>query len=775
MALDLPAMRAILEAAAAEGRFSLLEHEVYAFLRSAGCQTPRFLFLEPGKVVAPERLESFGGKRVVLKIVSPHIAHKTEVGGVTLVENHPAAVARAAARMLAEVPDRFAALSSPSGMSGTNRPDLRGVLVVEHIPCDSEGPGSEVLVALRHVRELGPILTMGVGGIDTELLAGSFRPGAAVTSGSLAFCDERALLAAFRPTLAYRRLAGLTRANRKLVSDDEILSVIGAFRAVADAYGHDGSGEGWTLTELEVNPFGACRGRLVALDGLLRFRCRAPLPPPRPLASIERMLRPETLALVGASDRTMNFGRIILRNIIEAGFPRSRMAVIHEGCAEIEGVRCHAAVRDLPERVDVLVVAAHADRVPSLLEELVEHDKAVSAIVIPGGMAEKAGGEAIETRVIAAISKARALQRPLVVNGGNCLGVLSRPGGYHTLFIPQSKLPLRDSSRSNVALLSQSGAFMLSRMSTMAWLSPRYAISVGNQTDLTLGDFLRHLAGDPHVRTFGVYVEGFKDADGLDFARAVRDVVRSGRDVLFYKAGRTSEGRAAANGHTASIAGDYDVCAAVMEQAGALVAHTFEDFADLLKISSLLGDRDWGGRRLAALSNAGFETVGVSDSLRGERWQLDLAPLGDATRERLRKELQAGKLDMLVDVRNPLDLTPMADDRAHGEAVRAFLEDPAVDVVLCATVPLTPTLATLAEGVPEEQSIRSPGSLVNRLAAAFRETRKPLLASLDCGAPFDAMAAAIEEVGIPVFRSTDRATKAVGRYVESRRMRMSLA
>lgn len=784
MTLDLKRMNAVLDAAAKQGRHALLEHEVYEFLSAAGCRTPRCFVAEPGKPLDEGKLGAIGaGESVMLKIVSPEIAHKTDVGGVKKCASDPKSVAEGVARMLAEVPanmvrdiaakpshrpDAYQGLEAKA-LEDAVRKDLLGVMVVERVQLEGEGAGAESIFALRHNREFGPVVTLGIGGVDTELLGEACKKGLAVVSGSASLLDEKGLLEVFKSTLAYRRLAGLTRTRQKLVDDSEILKTLGAFKAIGEAFGHDGPGEGWTVTECEVNPFGASQGRLVALDGVFKFRKRAALPVARPLSSLTATLSPKSLAIIGVSNKGMNMGRIILNNILESGFDRSRMYVLRPETSEIDGVKCYPSVKDLPERVDLLVVAVGADQVPGLMEELVEHDKAVGVILIPGGFGEKAGGETIEGRLKKAIARGRELGRPLVANGGNCLGIVSRPGKYHTLFIPQEKLPLREDGRDPVALISQSGAFMISRLSKLGWLSPRYAISTGNQVDLTITDFLKRLAGDQALRTFAVYVEGFKDADGLEFCRAVREIVASGRDVVFYKAGRTAEGKSATSGHTASLAGDYDVCEALVRSAGAYVARNFDEFADLVKVSTMLGTKKWTGPRLAALSNAGYEAVGIADALRGEGWHLELARWSPESRERLQKALAAGKLDTLVDVRNPMDLTPMASDQAHEDVMRAFLAEPAVDLVLCATIPLTPAMATLAEGVPEEQSIRAPGSLVNRLAKLLPEADKPIVASIDSGRLYDAMAWALEEKGVPVFRSADVAIRTLGLYLAGRR------
>jgi acyl-CoA synthetase (NDP forming) len=130
-------------------------------------------------------------------------------------------------------------------------------------------------------------------------------------------------------------------------------------------------------------------------------------------------------------------------------------------------------------------------------------------------------------------------------------------------------------------MLSQSGAFMITRISQNPWLDPRYMLALGNQTDLTHGDMLGFFADRPEIDTIGVYIEGFKDGDGLDFARAVRKAVLNGKQVVVYKSGRTEAGAGGVMGHTASIAGDPILFDAVLRQAGAIVAEDFAAFDDL--------------------------------------------------------------------------------------------------------------------------------------------------------------------------------------------------
>ena len=199
-----------------------------------------------------------------------------------------------------------------------------------------------------------------------------------------------------------------------------------------------------------------------------------------------------------------------------------------------------------------------------------------------------------------------------MINGGNCLGIRSRPGRYDTLFIPRWKLPAGSRS-APVALITGSGAFAITRLARMAPLDPRYVITIGNQMDLTAGDFLAHLADDPEVRVFGVYLEGFTRLDGLRFLEAAARITASGRQVILYRAGRTAAGASASASHTAAIAGDVVVTRELARAAGVTIADTPADFDDLLRTFTLLDGRPARGRRLGAASNAGSECVTIAD------------------------------------------------------------------------------------------------------------------------------------------------------------------
>jgi acyl-CoA synthetase (NDP forming) len=261
-------------------------------------------------------------------------------------------------------------------------------------------------------------------------------------------------------------------------------------------------------------------------------------------------------------------------------------------------------------------------------------------------------------------------------------------------------------------------------------------------------------------------MEGFQPGDGLAFAAAVREAVAAGKDVVFYKAGRTSEGRSATAGHTATVAGDYAVCANALEQAGALVADDFDEFSDFLNLCVHLRGKRVTGNRLTAISNAGFESVGMADSIKGEHAELRLEPFSDDAAAALRTVLAEVRLDRLVDVSNPLDLTPMAGDESFARMVTEVLRTGEGDVVVVGAVPLTPAMQTLAPGQGHRESIHHPESIAQRLPAVAAEHDTPVVAVVDSGVWFDPFADELERGGLPVFRSADRAVRALCTWVD---------
>ena len=783
--IDFEAITSLFRSAQDDGRDFLFEYEVYNLLARSGAETPPKSILIPrGARPSEDEMTALPGEKVVLKIVSPTIIHKTEVGGVRIVPKNPDRIRSAIRRMHYEVPENYARWISMHpdaapdiyrGLTGEAletaiRRDLKGVLLVQFLPPDSSAFGNELIVGLRNTREFGMVLSAGLGGTDTELYAERFRKGQAIVAASCELTDGESFFELFRKTIAYRKLAGLTRGQRRIVTDEQLVECFESFLEMGRKYSPSNPAAEFVIEEMEINPYAFTDFLMVPLDGMCRFSLPSGRENVRPIARIDNLLHPKKIGIIGVSTKRKNFGSIILQNVLAEGYAREDVYIIREGVNEIDGVRCVPDLKSLPEKLDLFVVAVGAAQVPQLVDEVIEFDAAASVMLIPGGMGETEESKERAEKVIARIDEVHGQgDGGPVFLGANCMGVVSHPGNYDTWFIPEEKLPKdRTAKYHRSALVSQSGAFMLHRSSQCPELSPAYMVSMGNQTDLTLGDMVKYFKDSSEVDVIAVYAEGFNDLDGLEFCRAVREAVLAGKEVVFYKAGRTPEGKNATSGHTASLAGDYMVCESCVRQAGAIVARSFTEFQDLFLLAENLSGKKIRGNRLAAVSGAGFEAVGMADSILSDDYQLQLAGYSDVTREGLLNVLKSKRLDSLVSVANPLDINPSADDEAHARIAGILTRDEMVDAVIIGLDPLSPAMHTLDTTAVPAFSMHEENGVVPLLAEVVEASEKPVVAVIDGGRLYDPLRDRLLAMGIPVFPVCDRGVAAVGLYIEAR-------
>jgi acyl-CoA synthetase (NDP forming) len=791
--IDFDAIDQIFSNAWDQGRDFLFESEVYELLAKSGSETPpRVQLIKRGERIPDDELVAMPGEKSVLKIVSPYIVHKTEVGGVRVVDKVPNKIRSAVRRMFYEVPENYAAglanaqESLPAHYRGLTGDDLaaavsrdvKGVLQVQYMPPDSSAFGNELIVGLRHTREFGTILSAGLGGTDTELYARRFRKGQAIVAASPAMCSGEGFFQLYRNTISYRKLAGLTRGQRRIVTDEQLVECFESFIRMGNAYSRENPNAAFIIDELEINPFAFTDFLMVPLDGMCRFSKQKTNAPKRPVAKIDNLLHPVSLGIIGVSSTRKNFGRIILDNVLAQGFDPAKMVIFKQGFNQFQGIDClpdpAALANSGRGKLDLFIVAVGADQVPALVGDIIKTDAAHAVMLISGGLGETRDSQGKAGQVVAAISAART--RPdtdggPVFLGANCMGVISLPGSFDTWFIPEEKLP-KDRSRPRTfcraALISQSGAFMLHRSHQCPQLAPAYMISMGNQTDLTLGDMMTYFKDSDQVDVIAVYAEGFNDMDGLVFCRAVRDAVLAGKEVVFYKAGRTPEGQAATSSHTASLAGDYMVCESCVSQAGAIVARTFSEFQELMLLAETLNTKTIQGNRLAAVSGAGFEAVGMADSIQSDDFTMEFARFGHNTVGDVRSVLAAKGLDRLVTISNPIDINPAADDQVHCDIAAILCRDPEVDAVIISVDPMSPAMQTLDTDPDDRFSMHNKGAVLHRLIHLNDTCATPIVGVVDGGRLYDPLRDALIAGSIPVFNVCDGAVAALSLYIQGR-------
>ncbi|MGE3841463.1 MAG: acetate--CoA ligase family protein [Vicinamibacterales bacterium] len=717
------------------------EPEGLPLLRALGFACPRSVTLTDPDAVTPALMEPFVGD-VVVKIASSEVLHRSDGGGVAMVNATVPAVREA----LASMQRRFSHVTAPRFTINER--------IVHH-----EGPGGELLLGLRYTHEFGPVVVLGSGGVFAETFGHDLRPGAALAVWSVEDLDRRAIVRRLEGLSFVRAVTGGLRGQPRRLSSE---TLVGAIESMA-TLGRLACP--MPIVECEINPLAVTDRGIVALDVLIEVGHEAPrVRAPRPLQKLARLLEPHDVAIVGVSEQ-MNPGHVILRNLLERGFPANRTHLVRRDRGAIDGCTAYGDLSELPATVDLLVLAVASDQVPALLSDVIEHRRAESVIVIPGGLEEKAGGRAAMAPVHAALERARESEwQGPVINGGNCLGIRSVPGGYDTMFIPSYKLPSVAGPVSPVALVSQSGALALTLLSRCHGFNPKYAITVGNQMDLTIGDYLTWLAADESLRVFAVYVEGFQPHDGTAFLRAARTIVQSGRRVVLYRAARTRESAAVSASHSASLAGDYTTTRELSEAEGIDVVETLDDFEDVVKLATAFADRGPVGPGLGVASNAGFECVVAADTL----GPFHLPVPSRQTVDRLTTLLARRHIERMVDVHNPLDLTPMADDEVFGESVATLLDDSSIDVAVVGCVPLTPALSTLPYAASHGENLLDGASVVSRLRTLWLQSRKPCVLVVDAGTQYDAMVSELAGAGLPVFRAADRALRALSRMHRAR-------
>jgi len=642
-----------------------------------------------------------------------------------------------------------------------------GLEVASTLPTgDSRTLANTVALRINNSREFGMVIEAGFSDDKAIFYADNIGMADSHVVAIAELSDASQLFDRFKTTLVYKLLV-----QQKLevaTVDKQLLHCLSAMFILARHYSSADPQSHYTIEHLSIDPFALDDLQSQHQNAVCQVSRAAVIPLARPIAKIGKLLHPQSIGIIGVSATKMNFGRIILKNLIASGYDKSKLTILRPEETEIDGVKCVGNLQALEHKLDLLVVAVAANAVYELVDQVILSKAAESVMLIPGGLGETQASRDPSAVMCARINQAHGDKDggPIFI-GGNCLGVVSHPGGYDSWFIPRERLPKPPKKQQrNSALISQSGAFMITRISKNPWLDPTYMAALGNQSDITHGDMISYFANDDSIDTIGIYIEGFRDLDGLHFAKSVQQAVVNGKQVVVYKAGRTDAGQVAARGHTASIAGDYARCKTLLTEAGALVADSFSEFDDLLYIADRMHNKSIAGNRLAAVSGAGFETVGMADSI-GKI--LTMPPPSDTTKQRLEAILVAKRLDALMEVRNPIDINPGADDEAHLQCTLAFAEDTDIDAVVVCLDPMAPSMRALAECKSRPGfDIYDEKSVVQTLPGLVNGVNKPVVGIVDGGPLYDTMCEKLMDQGVCVFRSCERGVNALAKYIQSR-------
>ncbi|RQG97691.1 acetate--CoA ligase family protein [Natrarchaeobius chitinivorans] len=450
------------------------------------------------------------------------------------------------------------------------------------------------------------------------------------------------------------------------------------------------------------------------------------------MGRLSELFRPETVGVVGATDRDGAVGRAILENL-RAGFS-GEVVPINPTREEVLGLECYPDVTSAPS-IDLAVVVVPP---PAVLETVREIGEAGTehVVVITAGFSETGSEGAERERELREI----AVEYDLNVVGPNSLGVMSTGVGMNATFGPEN------AREGSISFMSQSGAFITA---VLDWANEqgigfRDVVSLGNKTVLDETDFVRTWGDDPKTDVIIGYLEGIDDGD--EFIAAAREVTDE-TPIVLVKSGRTDAGAQAASSHTGAIAGSERAYEAGLEQAGVIRADSVQQLFDYARALSGLPEPDADG--VAVVTNAGGPGVLTTDAVGDST--LGMAEFTDRTIDAL-----AEAMPEEANVYNPIDAIGDADVERFGEAIEIALADPNVGSAVVVSAP-TAVLEydQLAETVIEKRQAHD----------------KPVVTCLMGGDRARAAEESLREFGVPNYFDPSRAIAgldALARYRDVR-------
>ena len=384
-------------------------------------------------------------------------------------------------------------------------------------------------------------------------------------------------------------------------------------------------------------------------------------------ASMKAFFEPHMVAVVGAGRQRGKIGSEILHNLVTAGFSGT-LVPVHPTASEIEGLTAYARVVDIPQAVDLAIVAVPASLVIGAVDDCIA--KNVRAIcVISAGFSEcDAEGRAREAMLVERVRRAGCR-----LIGPNCMGLLNTDPA---LRLNATFSPIYPPA-GNVAMSTQSGALGLAILDYARRLDIGISsfVSVGNKADVSSNDLIQYWADDPRTSVILLYLESF--GNPKKFSEIARRVGRT-KPIVAVKAGRSNAGSRAAASHTGALATSDAVVDALFRQAGIIRTERLEELFD---VAALLSHQPVPhGNRVAILTNAGGPGILAADAC--EANGLELTSLSESTRARLRTFLPAA-----ASVGNPVDMLASAPAEHYARALATILEDDQVDSVIVIFIP----------------------------------------------------------------------------------------
>ncbi|HKR19803.1 MAG TPA: acetate--CoA ligase family protein [Stellaceae bacterium] len=620
------AVRKVLDRAKAEKRSALTAPEGKLVCDAYGIAVPK-----EGIATSAANAAKLGKKvgfPVVLKIVSPDILHKTEAGGVVVGVKTPQDAQKAYATIIA------------NAKKYNKKAKIDGVQVQQMV-----GGGQEVIIGAVTDPSFGKLVAFGMGGVLVEVLKDvTFRLAPVTRGEALDMLDgikAAEILKGVRGAKGVNRtsLAGLIENVSKLIAD---------FPEIA---------------EMDLNPVFASEKSAVAADVRIILDWKPTVQRYRPgkeeiNRAMNRIMRPKSVAVIGASAEDGKIGNSVMKNLINGGYEGS-IYPIHPSASEILGRKVYKSVLDVPGEIDVAVFCIPAKFVAAALTQVGEK-KIPGAVLIPSGFAE--------TGNVAGQKEIQDIGRKYNVRlmGPNIYGYYYTPQNLCATFCTPYDY------KGGAALSSQSGGIGMAIIgfSRSAKMGVSAIVGLGNKSDLDEDDLLTFFEQDENTKVIAMHLEDLKD--GRSFADVAKRVSKK-KPIVVLKAGRTDAGAKAAGSHTGALAGNDKIYDDVLRQSGVIRAPGLRDMLDYARgLQKLPAPK---GENVVIITGAGGSGVLLSDACVDNGLHLMKMPadLDAAFRKFIPPFGAAG---------NPVDITGGEPPTTYKNTIRLGLEDPRIHALI---------------------------------------------------------------------------------------------
>ena len=666
----------------------ITEEAAKSILKKYKISVPGFSLVNSSQQAAKDAKKL--GFPLVMKVVSPQILHKTDVGGVKVGIDNVADVKKI-------FNDMHGRLSKKKDV------DVKGILLEKMVP-----KGVELIVGIQNEPQFGPVIMVGLGGVLTEIFKDvAFRMLPITTADAKSMLNE---LKGFQILKGFRgsKPVDLNMLAKALVQIGKI-----------------GVDNADYINSINFNPIVVYPKSYKVVDAKIILNKeikKNSISKAKPNTEyMEKFFTPKSVALVGASAKPGKIGNSVLDALGKHGF-NGKVYPINPKEESILGIKCYPSLDVIHAKVDLVVVCVNLSVTAPIMKTCAK--KGIHNVVIISGNGKELGGD--RARLEAEI-KELSLKHKIRVIGPNCIGMFNAANKLDTTFFDNTRMVR--AKLGNVAFLSQSGTMGISMLETADTFGLSKMISYGNRSDVDEADMIWYLANDPQTKVIALYVEGF--GDGRKFINTAKRVMKEKKKpIVIWKSGRTEAGAKQAASHIGSLGGSNPIIMGAFKQAGIITVDSYQELTGVIK--ALAWQPLARGNRVAMCTNgAGPIVVGI-DYL--ERMKMKIPPLSPQIFKKINNYFPTAYV--IGKNGNPIDITGGATANDYKFIIQQFYDEKNVDIVMPWFV---------FQDNPLEEDI------VRYLADFSKKRKKPLLVGSN-GGPYTAkMSRLIEKHQIPVY------------------------